>query len=197
MTDSNESSLNYLSSRLILLSSNIQVELNGGRFSFSNLNEIRKYSDLSLVSSSTSNTFIDDLLSSVEYYCNQVIELADSLRSIIKSFLSTTNLNQTIDDLTKGSQLCLDVINTYHTDRIQAVQSMLCSPFREDAWHFVYELDSNMYGKCRIILIRLRMYFLLMHQLIMNDIKIKSQTHEYSTSLSNNSKRRKILNFNV
>ncbi|CAF3298129.1 unnamed protein product [Rotaria socialis] len=184
--------INYLSNHLIVLPLNIHVELNDGRFSLTNLNEIRKHSDLSLLSSSFSNIFIDELLSCVEYYCHQVTELTDSLHLVIRSLLSITNLSQIMDDLSRGSQLCLDVIKIYHTDRMQAVQSMLSSPYREDAWHFVYELDSTIFSKCRIMLIRLRMYFLLMHQILFNDIKQKSPM-----SISNNSKRRKHVDFNV
>ncbi|CAF3201614.1 unnamed protein product [Rotaria sp. Silwood2] len=218
LTDSNISirdRIDYISNRLILMSLNIHIELNDGRFSFSRLNEIRKHSDISLVSSSFSNTLIDELLVCIEYYCHQVNELTDLLHLIIKSLLSNTNFNQIIDDLSKGSQLCLDVIKNYHLERIQAVQSMLSSPFREDAWYLVHEIDSNIFGKCRIILIRLRMYFLLMHQILTNDInlqikpKIQSSSlhslinnnnkkrYESNLSISNNFKRRKILDFKV
>jgi len=211
LTESNASihdQVNYISSRLIVMSLNIHIELNDGHFSLSRSDEIRKYSDLSLVSSSSSNTLIDELLACIEYYCREVTKLADALRLI------TTNSIQIIDDLSKGSQLCLNVLHNYHLDRNQAVQSMLVSPFREDAWHIVHEIDSNMFGKCRIILIRLRIYFLLMHQILTNDLnpqlKRKNRSlslhslinnnkkrRESNLSLSNNIKREKILDFKV
>lgn len=151
-----------ISSRLIVMSLNIHIELNDGHFSLSRLNEIRKSSDLSLVSSSFSNTLIDELLACIEYYCHEINQLSETL------CLITTNSIQILNDLSKGSQLCLNVIDNYHLDRNQAVQSILSSPFREDAWYVVHEIDSNMFGKCRIMLIRLRIYLLLMHQLLSN-----------------------------
>jgi len=186
------------------MSLNIHLELNDGRFSLSRSNEIRKYSDLSLVLSSSSNTLIDELLTCIEYYCHEVIQLANTLRSI------TRNSILMIDDLSKGSQLCLDVLHNYHLDRNQAVQSMLLNPFREDAWYVVHEIDSNIFGKCRIILNRLRIYFLLMHQILTNDrnpqLKPKNRSsslhslkkrRESNLSLSNNLKRGKIIDFKV
>ncbi|CAF3773423.1 unnamed protein product [Rotaria sp. Silwood1] len=213
LTDSNIAicdHIDYISTRLILMSLNVHIELNDGRFSFSRLNEIRKHSDISLVSSSFSNTLIDEILGCIEYYCHQINELTDLLNLIIKPLSPHANFNQIIDDLSKGSRLCLDVTKTYHLDRIQAVQSMLSSPFREDAWYLVHEIDSNIFGKCRIILIRLRMYFLLMHQILTNDINLQIQTsslhslisnnnkrQDSNLSISNNLKRRKILDFKV
>lgn len=205
--------IDYISNRLILLSLNIHMELNDGRFSLSHLNEIRKHSDLSLVSSSFSNALITELISCIEYYCHQIKDLTDLLRLIIQSLLITDNLGQTIDNLLKGSQLCLDTLQNYHVDRMQAVQSMLSSPYREDAWCSVHEIDSNIFGKCRIILIRLRMYFLLMHQILINDINNKtkspvqhSSVHSLATSrkrygsnlsISNHDKRKKTVDFQV
>ena len=200
--------LDYISSRLILMSLNIHIELNDGRLSLSRSNEIRNQSDLSLVSSSLSNTLIDELLVCIEYYCHEVNELADALRLIVNSSLITTNSIQNLDDLCKGSQLCLNVLHNYHLDRIQAVQSMLSSPFREDAWYLVREIDSNIFSKCRIILIRLRIYFLLMHQILTDDItpRMKPKIHELvnnkrrresNSSLVNNNKRGKVLDFKV
>lgn len=156
--------INQISSRLIIMSLNIHIELNDNRFSLLHLNEIRKSSDNSLISSSSSNTLIDELLTCIEYYCHEVIELTESLRLI------TINSIQTLNDLSKGSQLCLNVIENYHLDRNHAVQSILSSPFREDAWYVVHEIDLNMFSKCRIILIRLRIYFLLMYKVLINDI---------------------------
>ena len=169
------------------MSLNIHIELNDGRFSLSHSNEIRKYSDLSLVSSSFSNTLIDELFACIEYYCHEVNELANELRLITKS-----SSIQILDDLSKGSQLCLDVLHNYHLDRNQAVQSMLSNPFREDAWYVVYEIDSNIFGKCRIILIRLRIYFLLMHQILTNDrnyqLKPKNRSSSLHSLINNNKK---------
>jgi hypothetical protein len=171
------------------MSLNIHLELNDGRFSLSRSNEIRKYSDLSLVSSSSSNTLIDELLACIEYYCHEVIELANKLRLI------TRNSIPIIDDLSKGSQLCLDVLHNYHLDRNQAVQSMLLNPFREDAWYVVHEIDSNIFGKCRIILNRLRIYLLLMHQILTNDrnsqLKLKNRSSSLYSLINNNNKKRR------
>jgi hypothetical protein len=104
-------------------------------------------------------------------------KLLDELRLILNS-----SSLQILDDLSKGCQLCLNVLNNYHLDRSQAVQSMLSSPFREDAWYLVYEIDLNIFGKCRIIIIRLRIYFLLMHQILTDNMNLK---------------RRKFLDFKV
>jgi hypothetical protein len=170
-------SIDYISRRLILMSLNIHIELNNGRLSLSHLHKIRKYSDLSLVSSSFSNTLIDELFVCIEYYCHEMNKLLDELRVILNS-----SSLQILDDLSKGCQLCLNVLNNYHLDRSQAVQSMLSSPFREDAWYLVYEIDLNIFGKCRIIIIRLRIYFLLMHQILTDNMNLK---------------RRKFLDFKV
>jgi hypothetical protein len=198
LTESNASirdRLDYISSRLILMSLNIHIELNDGRLSLSHSNEIRKYSDLSLVTSSLSNTFIDELFVCIEYYCHEVNKLANELRSIIHSSSLTTNPLPHIDNLSKGSELCLNVLHNYHLDRSQAVQSMLSSPFREDAWYLVYEIDSNIFGKCRIILIRLRIYFLLMHQILTDDID--PQIKLKPRNAINKRKRGNILDFKV
>jgi hypothetical protein len=159
------------------MSLNIHIELHDGRFSYSHSNEIRKYSDLSLVSSSSSNTLIDELLGCIEYYCHEVNELTNALRLILLNSIPV------LDDLSKGSQLCLDVLHNYHLDRNQAVQSMLLNPFREDAWYVVHEIDSNMFNKCRIILIRLQIYFLLMHQILTNNIHPQSKPKILNSSL--------------
>jgi hypothetical protein len=206
-TESNRDRVNHISSRLILMSLNIHIELNDGRFSTSCLNQIRTHSDLSLVSSSLSNTLIDELFECIKYYCHEINELTDGLRLILNSSSITI---QILDDLSKGSQLCLDVLHNYHLDRNQAVQSMLLNPFREDAWYVVHEIDLNIFGKCRIILNRLRIYFLLMHQILTNDrnpqLKPKNRSsslhslkkrRESNLSLSNNVKRGKILDFKV
>ncbi len=192
--------VNYLSSRLIMMSLNIHIELNDGHFSSSRSNEIRQQTDLSLVSSSSSNPLIDELLACIEYYCHEVQELADALRAILN--LSSISI---LDDLSKGSQLCLNVLHNYHLDRHQAVQSILSSPFREDAWCVVHELDWNIFGKCRIILIRLQIYFLLMHQILPKDLKSPSlhsfshskQRRTSNLSLTTPIKRRKGLDLQV
>jgi hypothetical protein len=194
LTESNASihdRINYISSRLIIMSLNIHIELNDGRFSHSRLDEIRKYSDLSLISSSSSNTLIDELFACIEYYCHEITKLADILRSI------TTNSIQIIDDLSKGSQLCLDVLHNYHLDRNQAVQSILSNPFREDAWYIVHEIDSNIFSKCRIILIRLRIYFLLMHQILTNDINFQLKRKSRSSYSLNKKRRESTLSLNM
>ncbi|CAF4396885.1 unnamed protein product, partial [Adineta steineri] len=163
LTESNNTRRNCISSRLIILSLNIHIELSNGRFSLTRSNEVRKQSDLSLISSSFSNSLIDELFTCIEYYCDEINKLIDELRLI------NTNSYQILDDLSKGCQICLNVLYNYHHDRISAVQSLLSNPFREDVWHFVYEIDSNIFSKCRIILIRLRIYFLLLHQFLTND----------------------------
>jgi hypothetical protein len=209
LTESNTSirdRVNHISSRLIFMSLNIHIELNYGRFSTSCLNQIRTHSDLSLVSSSLSNTLIDELFECIKYYCHEINELADGLRLMLNSSSITI---QILDDLSKGSQLCLNVLHDYHLDRIGSVQSMLSSPFREDAWYLVHELDTNIFGKCRIILIRLQIYFLLMHQILTNDIKSKTSSssvhsllnnkkrRQSNLSISNNMKRGKLLDFKM
>jgi hypothetical protein len=160
------------------MSLNIHIELTDGHCSLSHLNEIRKHSDQSLISSSTSNPFIDELLACIKYYCHEVTKLSNELR------LMTKNSNQILDDLSKGSQLCLDVLHNYHSDRNQAVQSILENPFREDAWYVIYEIDWNIFVKSRIILIRLRIYFLLMHQILINDhhTQIRSSSFHFLTN---------------
>lgn len=150
--------LSSISRRLTLMALNIHVELREKRFSLSRSNELRQQADMSLVSSSPSNPLIVELLACVQYYCQEVNELADSLRSLIASPI--------VDELIQGSKVCSSILEQYQQDRMEAVQSLLSSPFREDAWHLVYEIDLNLFGKCRIILIRLQTSFLLFHQLI-------------------------------
>ena len=171
-----------LSNRLILMSLNIQIELSDERFSLSHLDEIRQQADLSLVSSSLSNALMDELVLCLAYYCQQVIELAEALRSTLAEFSMSPSPLTAIDDLSRGATLCSSILDNYRLDRTQAVQSMLSSPFREDAWHLVHQIDSNLFGKCRIIFIRLRTSFLLMYQWLIH--------HRTASSLSNPRKRR-------
>jgi hypothetical protein len=170
LTTSIDDRFHAISNRLINLSLNIHIELTDGHCSLSRSNEIRKYSDQNLISSSTSNPFIDELLECIEYYCHEVTKLGNELR------LMTKNSNEVLDDLSRGSQLCFDVLHNYHSDRNQAVQSILINPFREDAWYVVYEIDWNIFMKSRIILIRLRIYFLLMYQILINDTQNRNSS---------------------
>jgi hypothetical protein len=174
--------LDALSNRLILMSLNIQIELSDERFSLSHLVEIRQQADLSLVSSSLSHASMDELVLCLTYYCEQVIGLAEALRSMLAEFSMSPAPLTVIDDLTRGATLCCSILDNYRLDRTQAVQSMLSSPFREDAWHLVHQIDSNLVGKCRIIFIRLRTSFLLMYQFLVH--------HRAASSLSNPKKRR-------
>ena len=161
--------LSSISSRLMLMALNIHVELRETRFSLSRSTELRQQADVSLVSSSPSNPLMVELLACVQYYCDEVNELAESLRSLVTSPI--------IDELMQGSKVCSSILEHYQEDRMGAVQSLLSSPFREDAWHLVYEIDLNLFGKCRIILIRLQTSFLLLHRVItQHDLLTESPT---------------------
>ena len=187
--------IDSISNYLILISLNIHEELNNGRFSLTRSNEIRKYSNLSLITSSFSNTLIDELLTCIEFYLREVNVLADILCSTVNSLLVNNNTGPVIDDLSKDSQSYLNVLKQYHDDRILAVRSLLSNPFREDGWYLVHEIDLNIFSKCQEILIRLRMYALLMHEMLTNDINIQIKLRSHSPSLhsviNNNKKKTK------
>ena len=175
--------LDALSTRLILMSLNIQIELSDERFSLSHLNEIRRQADVSLVSSSLSNALMDELILCLAYYCEQVIEQAEALRWALAELSISPAPLTVIDDLSRGATLCSSILDNYRLDRTQAVHSMLSSPLREDAWHLVHQIDSNLFGKCRIIFIRLRTSFLLMYQCLVH--------HRTGSSQSTNLKKRR------
>lgn len=144
-----------ISSRAMLIAVNLHIELNESRFALTSAKDIRQQSDASLVASSLSNPFIEELIQCVQNYCNELID-----------FGNTTPSSLLLDDLIQNAKIFLSIFDQYHEERNSSVQSLLSSPFREDAWHFINELDLNIFFKCRIILIRLRCSFLLVYQLL-------------------------------
>ena len=202
--------LRDISCRLIVMSLNIHVELHDGRFSPSQSDGVQKHADLSLISSSPVNTYIETLFAGIEYYCREINESVEALHGLSDS---SVNALPALEDLSKGSQVCLDVLQQYHRDRTPAMQSLLSNPFREDAWRLVHEIDSSMFSKCRIILFRLRIYFLIMHRILTGEVTAqqklqarRASSHSLTTrkkrrgsslSISSHSKRGRFLKLKV
>ena len=110
--------LNYTSNRSIVMSLNIQIELYDGRFVLSCLDEVRKYADLSLVSSSYLNTFIDELFICIQYNCHEIEELL-----MIISFILCSSANSLL--------IFVDRLHQYHLQRTVSIQSVLFNPYRK------------------------------------------------------------------
>jgi hypothetical protein len=130
---------------------------------------------------------MDETLACVEYYCRQLNELSHSTQSICNSLsipTFTLSSSSIIDDLVRNMSICLDILDQYQHDRLDAVQSLLSSPFREDAWHLVHEMDSNLFGKSRIILIRLRTSFLLLYRILNEIVHISSKNSYHISSVN-------------
>lgn len=177
-----------IANRLILMALNIQIELNDPRFSRSYSKEIRQQTDVSLVASSFSNPLIEELILCVKYYCNELIELINQSRSCLSAATSF------LDDLMVNAKICLSIFDQYHDERSSHVQSLLSSPFREDAWHLISDIDLNLFVKCRIILVRLRSSALLLYQCLKND-EIEEMNDRSSTKKKRIHSSRSVASF--
>lgn len=144
---------------------NIHVELNSLKFSIDDIEyTIRRQTDESLYSYSNVHPSIEKLIGCVKFYCQQ-------LQMFIENIRSKVTTSETIDELEENYRIYAKVFDEYEEKRNESVEDVIENPFREDAWHLVHELDSNIFVKCRIILIRLRTAFLVLQQEINSTIK--------------------------
>ena len=115
-------SLSSTSSRAMLIALNIHIELNESRFAVTSAKDIRQQTDTSLVASSLSNSLLEELITVVQHYCQELIDFGQTSHSSL------------FDELTQNAKICLSIFDQYHDERHTAFQSLLSSPFREEAW---------------------------------------------------------------